>query len=164
MVGITSPRLCRLWLCMTARAARRCHVRVGGGLKFYLRKSKVPSVAYRFPQLLAVFLHSLPSEPGCTIIAAVARRLARRNTSYLGERALHNNIFNFDMKGPYFTKIWVHSCPQSYLDTSQGAYRCPCTSVTLDRFVLTTTHYNSPQLTSAVAGQGGCVRVCMREQ
>ena len=103
-------------------------------------------------QLLAVFLHGLPSEPGCTIIAAVARRLARRNTSYLGERALHNNIFNFDMKGPYFTKIWVHSCPQSYLDTSQGAYRCPCTSVTLDRFVLTTTHYNSPQLTSAVAG------------
>ena len=103
-------------------------------------------------QLLAVFLHGLPSEPGCTIIAAVARRLARRNTSYLGERALHNNIFNFDMKGPYFTKMWVHSCPQSYLDTSQGAYRCPCTSVTLDRFVLTTTHYNSPQLTSAVAG------------
>ena len=56
------------------------------------------------------------------------------------------------MKPTYFTQIWVHSCPLSYLDTYQDTYRCPCMSVTSDRFVLTTTHYNSPQLTSAVAG------------
>ena len=89
---------------------------------------------------------------GCIVMAAVARCgvgaysvvcrltfpcLARDDMKLL-----------FSTKPVYFTQIWVHSCPLSYLDTYQDTYRCPCMSVTSDRFVLTTTHYNSPQLTS----------------